>query len=94
MDRRFICFLAFSILAVGAATAQTADCHATLMKWASEHGFRLQTSDGNELYCRSVIIVGSRIPYNQCGTEAELASYALNQVDDDPVYWTCREFRR
>ena len=91
MSRRFICVLAFSLLAVGPAAAQTADCdHATLMKWASEHGFRMQTSDGNELYCRNVIITGSRIPHSECGTEAELASYAV-QVDNDVLYWACKK---
>jgi hypothetical protein len=95
MDKRLICFLASSILMVGAATAQTVDCaHATLMKWAGEHGFRVQTSDGNELYCRTTIIVGSRIPHNECGTEAELASYAFNQiVDNNLVQWTCGDYR-
>jgi hypothetical protein len=93
MCRRFICFLAFSILAVGAAAAQTADCtHAAVMKWASEHGFRLLTGDGNELYCRKVFILGSRIPYTECGTEAELASY-LFQIGSDVVFWTCKDFR-
>jgi hypothetical protein len=94
MGRRFICFLAFSILAVGAAAAQTEDCaHAVLMKLANKHGFRLQTSDANELYCRNVMITGSRIPRTQCGTEAELASY-LFQVDYDVFIWSCKEFRR
>jgi hypothetical protein len=93
MGKRFICFLAFSIFAVGAAAAQTADCgHAMLMKWASEHGFQLQTSDGNELYCRKIVTLDSRIPRTQCGTEAELASYMFLQADG-ALYWTCRESR-
>jgi hypothetical protein len=94
MVRRIIFFLAFSALAVG-ANAQTVDCaHATLMKWAGEHGFKMQTSDGNELYCRTVVILGSRIPYTECGTEAELAAYAFNQIVDlNLVQWTCPEFR-
>jgi hypothetical protein len=46
------------------------------------------------LYCRSVIILGSRIPYTECGTEAELAAYVFNQiVDNNLVQWTCPEFR-
>jgi hypothetical protein len=89
-----MCLLASTILAVAPAAAQTADCaHATLMKWASEHGFRLQTSEANELYCRSVIITGSRIPHTECGTEAELASYA-SQVDKDRLFWTCQKQRQ
>jgi hypothetical protein len=91
MYRRFICFLAFSILAVGSGAAQTADCaHAELMRWASEHGYRLQTVDGSELYCRQVFILGSRIPYTECGTEADLASY-LFQIGSDVVFLPCRE---
>jgi hypothetical protein len=94
MCRRFICFLAFSILAVGAGAAQTADCaHAALMKWADEHGYRLQTADGNELYCRQVFILGSRIPYTECGTEAELASY-LFQIGSDVIFLPCNDYRR
>ena len=93
MGRRFICFLAFSILPVGVAAAQTADCSHALLKWASGHGFRLQTSDGNELYCRNVILVGSRIPHTECGTEAELASYVF-QVDNNVLSWTCNDYRR
>jgi hypothetical protein len=93
MGKRFICFLAFGILAVGPAAAQTADCAHALMKLASKHGFRLQTADGNELYCRSVIIVGSRIPHHECGTEAELASY-LFEVDNDVFFWTCKGYWR
>ena len=95
MDRPLICFLAFSIFAVGAAAAQTADCrHATLVKWASEHDFWLQTSHGNEFYCRKIVITDSRMPRTQCGTEAELASYMLKLVDNGVLYWTCREFLR
>ena len=93
MGRRFICFLAFSIWAVGASAAEMPDCSHALMKWAGEHGFRLQTIGGNELYCRNVIIVGSRIPHNECGSEAELASYVY-QVSNDRVYWACNEHRR
>jgi hypothetical protein len=94
MDRRLISILALSILGVG-ANAQTVDCaHATLMKWAGEHGFRVQASDGNELYCRNVVILGSRIPHTECGTEAELRSYVFYQiVDNNLVQWTCPEFR-
>jgi hypothetical protein len=94
MGRRLICLLAFCILGIG-ANAQTVDCaHATLMKWADEHGFKAQTSDGNELYCRNVIIVGSRIPHTECGTEAELKTYVFNQiVNNNLVQWTCPEFR-
>lgn len=94
MLKRHILILAFSMMVVG-ANAQTVDCsHATLMKWASEHGFKVQTSDGNELYCRSVIILESRTPHTECGTEAELAAYAFNQiVDDSLMQWTCPEFR-
>jgi hypothetical protein len=86
--------LAFCIMGVG-ANAQTVDCaHATLMKWAGERGFRVQTLDGNELYCRNVIIVGSRIPHTECGAESELKSVAFNQiVDDNLVQCTCPEFR-
>jgi len=81
-------------LAVGPAAAQKPDCaHVTLMKWANKHGFRLQTSDGNELYCRDVIITGSRIPHTECGSEADVASYAF-QVDDDALSWTCKNHRR
>jgi hypothetical protein len=95
MDKRFICVLAFSIFTIGAAAAQTVDCaHAALMKWASEHGFRLQISDGNELYCRKTIILGSHIPYTECGTEAEVASYAFDRMAGPDLYWACREFRR
>jgi hypothetical protein len=95
MGRRFFCFLAFGIWAVGAAgaagpAAQTADCHAKLMKWADKHGFRVQTSDGTELYCRDIIILGSRIPYTECGTEEELASYAF-QVDQHILSRTCKD---
>ena len=91
MCRRFICFLAFSTLAVAAGAAQTADCaHAALIKWASEHGYRLQTADGTELYCRQVFITGSRIPYTECGTEAELATY-LFQIGSDVVFLPCNE---
>jgi hypothetical protein len=95
MARQLICFLAISILAVGAATAQSIDCaRAALMKWAGEHGFRAQTSDANGMYCRSVVIVGSRIPHTECGTEAELASYVFNQmVDTNVAQWTCGEIR-
>jgi hypothetical protein len=94
MCRRFICFLAFSVLAVEAGAAQTADCaHAALMKWADEHGFRLQTVDGKELYCSKVFITGSRIPYTECGTEAELASY-LFQIGSDVVFLPCNDYRR
>jgi hypothetical protein len=94
MLKRHILILAFSILTVG-ANAQTVDCtRATLMKWAGEHGFKVQTSDGNELYCRNMIVVGSRIPHTECGTEAELATYAINQiVDDNLAQWKCAEFR-
>ena len=94
MNRRHICLLAFSMLAVG-ANAQTVDCaHATLMTWAGEHGFKVQTSDGNELYCRNVIILGSRIPHTECGTEAELTSFAFNQiVNNNQAQWTCGEPR-
>jgi hypothetical protein len=94
MNRRLLCFLAFSILAVG-ANAQTVECaHATLMTWAREHGFKALTSDGTELYCRSAIITGSRIPHTECGTEAELKSYAFNQiVNNNLVQWTCSESR-
>ncbi len=94
MARRLICLLAFCISGIG-ANAQTVDCaHATLMKWASDHGFRMQPSDGKELYCRNVIIVGSRIPHTECGTETELRSYVFNQiVDNNLVQWTCRAFR-
>ena len=90
MDKRLISFLAFGILAAS-ANAQTVDCaHATLMKWASEHGFTVQISDGTELYCRGAIIVGSRIPHTECGTEAELAAYAFNQiVNNNAAQWTC-----
>ena len=93
MGRGFICFLAFSILPIEVAAAQTPDCSQVLMKWASSQGFRLQTSAGSELYCRDQIFVGSRIPYNQCGTAAELVSYA-REVTNDRVYWTCNEYRR
>jgi hypothetical protein len=93
MGRRFICFLAFSNLAIGAAAAQSADCAQAVVKWAGQHGFRLQTSDGNELYCRNVVIVGSRIPHMECGTAAELASYMF-QVDNNVLFWTCNEYRR
>jgi hypothetical protein len=92
MCRRFICFLAFSIWAVGPAAAQTADCtHAAVLKWAGEHGFRVLTGDGNEMYCRKVFILGSRIPYTECGTETELALY-LFQIGSDVVFSTCRDF--
>jgi hypothetical protein len=93
MGRRFIYFVAFSILTVGAAAAQPSDCAQALMKLANKHGFRLQTSDGNELYCRNVIIVGSHIPRAECGTKAELASY-LFQVDNDVSLRSCKEYRR
>jgi hypothetical protein len=95
MIRRITWFLAFGMLGIGAAAAQTVGCaHATLMQWASEHGFRMQSLDGKELYCRDVIIVGSRIPTIECGTEAELTSYAFNQiVDNNLVQWTCPESR-
>jgi hypothetical protein len=93
MDRRLICFLAFSIFGVGVSAAETLDCTQTLMKWARAQGFRLETSGGSEMYCRELIIVGSRIPYNQCGTEAEVASYA-REVANDRVYPTCTEDRR
>jgi hypothetical protein len=54
----------------------------------------VQTSGGNELYCRNLVILDSRIPHSQCGTEAELASYAFNQiVNNNLVQWTCPEFR-
>jgi hypothetical protein len=94
MGRRFLCLLAFSLLAVG-ARAQPVNCeHATLVKWANEHGFKVQTSDGTELYCHSVIIVGSRIPHSECGTEAELRSYVFTQVvDENMIPWTCGELR-
>jgi hypothetical protein len=94
MNRRILCCLAFSMLAVG-AKAQTVDCaHATLMKWAGEHGFRIQSVDGKELYCRSAMIVGSRIPNTECGTEAELKSYAFSEiVSNNVVQWICPEFR-
>jgi len=93
MGKRIICFLAFSNLAVGAAAAQTSDCSQTLMRWAGNHGFRLESSNGSALYCRDVIIVGSRIPHHECGTEAELVSYAY-EVGNDRVYWACNEHRR
>lgn len=93
MGGRFMRFLAFSVLAVGAAAAQAADCaHDAVMKWVGEHDFRLQTANGGELYCGKIIILGSRIPYTQCGTVAELKSYLL-QVDGD-VFWSCREYWR
>jgi hypothetical protein len=86
-----ICCLVFSVWAVGSAAAQAADCpHAMLMKWASQHGFRKQTSDGNEQYCRNVIITGSRIPHYECGSEADLASYAYELDDYDP-HWSCKQ---
>jgi hypothetical protein len=54
----------------------------------------VQTSDGNALYCRSVFILGSRIPHTECETGAELKSYVCNQiVDDNLVQWTCPEYR-
>jgi hypothetical protein len=93
MGKRIICFLAFSHLAVGAASAQTSDCSQTLMRWAGNHGFRLENSTGSAQYCRDVIIVGSRIPHHECGTPSELASYAL-EIGSTRVYWACSEYRR
>ena len=93
MNGRFICFLAFSIFGVGVSAAEALDCTQTLMQWARAQGFRLETSGGSEMYCRDLIIVGSRIPHNQCGTAAELASYA-REVADEHVYWACKEYRR
>jgi hypothetical protein len=93
MGRRFICFLAFSIWTVGASALRAGDCtHDAVMKWVSEHDFRLQTADGSELYCGKVLVLGSRIPYTQCGTEAELKSY-LFQIDDD-LFSSCKEYWR
>jgi len=98
MARRFIGFLAFSILTVGTAVAQTLECdRAGLIKWATEHGFERQTSDGKgsdakELYCRQVVVVGSRLAHTQCGTEADLVNYVFNDEDSGVPYWTCPDF--
>jgi hypothetical protein len=91
MGKRFIFFVALCNFAVGVAAAGTADCSDILRKWASDHGFRLESSDGNVLYCRDIDVTGSRIRRRQCGTEAELASYA-NEIDH--INWACNEYRR
>jgi hypothetical protein len=93
MAMRIICFFAFSSFAVGAAAAQTSDCSQMLMRWAGNHGFRLESSNGSALYCRDAVIVGSRIPHHECGTEADLASYAY-EIGNDRFYWACSEYRR
>ncbi len=96
MKRRFIGFLAFSIFTVGTAVAHAVECdRAGLIKWATEHGFERQASEGKgsegkELYCRHIVFVGSRLAHTQCGTEANLVIYV--STDRDSPYWACPEF--
>jgi hypothetical protein len=91
MGKRFIFFVALCNFAVGVGAAGTADCSDILRKWTSDHGFRLESSKGNVLYCRDIVVTGSHIRRRQCGTEAELALYA-NEIDH--INLACNEYRR
>lgn len=54
------------------ASAHNAVAQADERAFEPPPGFRLQTVDGQEVYCRKVVVLGSRFPKRVCMSQSQL----------------------